>query len=105
MGAYKVRGGNIPASFREIQAISKADITEALAEMHEQGIGISIIHAVDDKVFPMDKVQKWWMPKALTDFIVSGEHTIIIMCSNHYGKAAELALTALEKKKKTPSDK
>jgi len=58
MGAYKVRVGNIPASFREIQAISKADITEALAEMHEQGIGISIIHAVDDKVFPMDKVQK-----------------------------------------------
>ena len=44
-------------SLREIFAISGADIREMLRNLKEKGIGISVIHAIDDKGFPMERVQ------------------------------------------------
>lgn len=44
---------NMPASIREVSAISNSDITKTLQRVRKSGVGISIIHAVDDKVFPM----------------------------------------------------
>lgn len=44
-------------SFQEIYAISQSDIRDILRELKKQGVGISIIHGVDDKGFPMERIQ------------------------------------------------
>ena len=44
------------AMLDETGAISKADITEILKELRGKGIKIAIIHGVEDKIFPMEKV-------------------------------------------------
>jgi pimeloyl-ACP methyl ester carboxylesterase len=45
-------------SFKRFLAIAKADINEAIQEIRDLGIGVSVIHSVNDKIFPMDKVQE-----------------------------------------------
>jgi predicted small secreted protein len=49
---------NLIQSFREIKEMSEADITGIIAGLHELGIGISIVHHVDSKVFESDKIQR-----------------------------------------------
>jgi len=48
---------NIIQALQEIKKMSKADIIDMVAGLHELGIGISIISHVNDKVFPNDRVQ------------------------------------------------
>lgn len=94
---------NIGASIREIQAISKADIREALQKIHQSGIGISIIHAVDDKVFPMERVQQMVKSDMIDGFYsVEGVHGSIYIYEP-YGRIAEMALCALEEKQSKKS--
>jgi hypothetical protein len=84
------------ASIKEVNAIAKADITETLKKLHELGIGVSIIHAVDDKVFPMEKVQKMVKANMIDGFYsVKGTHNSIYRYEP-FGRAAEAALSALE---------
>lgn len=52
-----VVGSNLTETLLEdTQAISEADITEKLENLRKLGIKITIIHGVDDKIFPLDKV-------------------------------------------------
>lgn len=104
---------NITASIKEVRAIAQSDIVSALEKIHESGIGISIIHAVDDKVFPMNRVQQKMEEKmrqriehlgdlAETGIIdgfysVTGTHNSIY-AYEPYGRIAEEALSALEEK-------
>lgn len=106
---------NIRASIKEVQAIAQADIFTALEKIHESGIGVSIIHAVDDKVFPMDRVQQKMEEKirermgrleemagiGMIDgfYSVTGTHNSIYQYEP-YGRVAEQALSALEEKRK-----
>ncbi|HEX9503696.1 MAG TPA: hypothetical protein VF974_05240 [Patescibacteria group bacterium] len=91
---------DIPGSAREVQAIAKSDITKFLEEIHKSGVGISIIHGVDDKLFPMDKVQKMTKEKMIDGFYsVKGSHNMIYSYEP-FGRLAETALTDLEKKSK-----
>lgn len=110
---------NITASIKEVQAIAQSDIVAALERIHESGIGISIIHAVDEKVFPMDRVQQKVEEKlrerrerlqemAATGILdgfysVTGTHNSIYQYEP-YGRVAEEALSALEKKYKEPRE-
>ena len=44
-------------AFQEALAISQSDIRDMLRYLKEKGIGVSIIHAADDRGFPMERVQ------------------------------------------------
>ncbi len=96
---------NIVASVNEVRAIADSDITGALEELHKSGVGISIIHGVDDKMFPMERVQKMVKEEMIDGFYsVQGTHNSIYVYEP-YGRVAEEALSALENKKKNQADK
>ncbi|PIR83013.1 hypothetical protein COU19_02500 [Candidatus Kaiserbacteria bacterium CG10_big_fil_rev_8_21_14_0_10_56_12] len=91
---------NIPASIKEIQAIAHSDITGVLKYLKEKGVLVSIIHAVDDKLFPMERVQEMTKADMITGFYsVKGTHNMIYNYEP-FGRAAEAALSALEDKRK-----
>ncbi len=90
---------NLVATVQEIRSIGQADITPALAEIHSKGIGVSIIHAVDDKVFSMEKVLQMVHANMLDGFYsIKGNHMSLYE-RDPIGRAAEAALSALEFKK------
>lgn len=49
-------------ALQEVLAISNADIRGMLRELKARGVGISIIHSVEDKGFPMERVQVEKLP-------------------------------------------
>lgn len=86
-------------AFREILSISNTQIHEMLKELKKQGIGISIIHGVDDEVFPMDRVQDITTSEMVDGFYsVKGRHGQFQLEADLYTKLAESALSALEQK-------
>jgi len=88
-------------AFQEIKAISGSQIHELLKELKEKGIGVVIIHGVDDKVFPMDRVQEIAKADQLDGFVsVKGTHGQLMLEAEKYTKAAESILTSLENKTK-----
>ncbi len=98
IGKKSIRS-DILASIKEVIAISKADITPGLEEIHKQGVGVSIIHAADDRIFPMEKVQKMVKGKMIDGFYsVRGSHNMVYLYEP-FGRIAEKALSDLEKKR------
>lgn len=102
--ALKEAGKSILAgpkeTVKEVLAISKTQIHELLKGLKEQGIGITIIHGVDDRAFPMDKVQKIAKMDQLDGFIsVKGTHNEFYLKPKVYTRLADQALTALAAKK------
>ena len=92
---------NLYRSYRELEAIAGSDITDSLKKAHDAGVGISIIHAVDDEVFPMQRVIEMTKAHMLDGFYsVRGPHGSIYLFQP-FGEAAEAALTALEKKRES----
>ena len=88
-------------AFREVLAISDFQIHELLRGLKEKGIGLSIIHAVDDKAFPMDKVQKIAKTDQLDGFYsVKGTHNEFYLKAKEYTQLADKALTDLALRKK-----
>ena len=86
-------------SFQEAKAISVAEIHEVLKELHERGIGVAVIHGVDDPVFPMDKMQETVKKDQIDGFYsVKGGHDEIWVHPEKYVALADQALDALEKK-------
>lgn len=82
-------------------AISGTQIQHQLKELKEKGIGISIIQAVGDRVYPMDKVQKIAKKDQFHGFYsVEGTHNTIYLEARKYSSAADAALTALESKER-----
>lgn len=97
IGRRSIRS-NIIASIREVRAMAHADITPLLEQAHKQGVGISIIHAVEDRVFPMERVQQMVKSHMIDGFYsVEGTHNSIYQFEP-FGRAAEKALSALERK-------
>jgi len=87
-------------SLREVLAISDSQIHNLLRGLKKKGIGISIIHAVDDKAFPMDRVQQIAKADQLDGFYsVKGTHNQFVLKAKEYTQLADEALTALESKK------
>lgn len=86
---------------KEVVDISKSQIHEMIRFLHEKGIGIAIINAVDDPVFPMDKMQKIVDADMIDGFLsVRGGHGELGNHPELYITAAEKMITALEEKKK-----
>ena len=81
----------------EARVISASDIYESLSHLEKNGIGVSVIHAVNDTLFPMEKVLETARGKGGLDTIgfysVKGDHREI---SVHPEKYTALAVNALE---------
>jgi pimeloyl-ACP methyl ester carboxylesterase len=86
-------------ALKESVAISESEIHNMLKDLHEKGIGVAVVAGVDDKVFPMDKIQQIAKNDELDGFLsVKGGHNEIIFDPEKYVTAAEQLLTQLEKK-------
>ena len=85
---------------KEIWAISQANIEEMLRYLREKGIKIVIIGAVDDTMFPMNKMQKNVKPDFIDGFLsVSGGHMQIQVHPEIYMSAVESVISQMEEKK------
>lgn len=86
-------------AIKEAVAVSRSEIHELLRGLKSEGIGISIIHGVDDHLFPMDEVQQIAKADQLDGFYsVAGGHDEIVRNPDIYAKATASALEALERK-------
>lgn len=86
---------------KEVFAISSFQIHGLLKQLKSQGIGISIIHSVDDKAFPMNRIQEIAEADQLDGFYsIKGTHNEFYLKPQEYTKLADQALTALAKKTK-----
>ena len=87
---------HLPASIAEIRAIANSDVTDNLARVHGLGIGVSIIHGVDDQFFPMERVQQMVKDHMIDGlYSVEGTHNAMYLWEP-YGRVTEQALSALE---------
>lgn len=97
---------NPAQSLREMRAIAGTQIHELLRGLKERGVRISIIHSVDDKIFPMERVQEIAREDQLDGFYsVKGTHNIFALEPREYTELVDQALSALETKDKTPAQK
>jgi len=88
-------------SFREVHEISQAEVLEMMQELRKKSVGISVISGTDDKVFPMDEIQKNLKKESVDGFYsVSGGHAEIILHPQQYMGLVAEALRALEAKSK-----
>jgi pimeloyl-ACP methyl ester carboxylesterase len=96
---------NLKRTKASINAITDSDIIDMLKTLKKEGIGISIIHGADDKVFPMERIQKEVGKDAITGFYsVRGGHNEIFIRPEQYTNAIDAALDALEVRKKQHPD-
>lgn len=102
---------DVPKSVDEVRAIAKQQIHTLLKQAHAKGVMMSIVQGVDDNVFPMDDVQKQVSRTGpekgrgeglIVDgfYSVKGGHDEFLMNPERYARVADLALTALEEKRK-----
>lgn len=100
---------------KEVASIARTQVVNLLREIKALGIGISIIHGADDKVFPMSRMTKTIhsekqsededIEKLLDGFYsVGGGHAEFLVKAADYTRLAEKALTALELKQKRLAD-
>lgn len=84
---------------REVSSISGARIQTLLPQIKRAGIGVSIIHGVDDGTFPMKRIQRLITSDMLDGFFsVKGRHGQFQLEPAVYTKLADYALTAMDAK-------
>jgi len=99
-GMAKSAAIDLSKAIKEISAISDSQVQDLLKNIKEQGIGISIIHGVDDSAFPMGKMQEVVKPDQVDGFYsVKGAHGDFVIQAEKYTEIVDQALDALEKKK------
>jgi pimeloyl-ACP methyl ester carboxylesterase len=98
---------NPKASWEEIKAMASKKIRDRIKDVRKKGVMVSIIHTVDDQVFPMERIQKEASRKSpdeetLVDgfYSIPGGHGEFSINPEQYTKLADQALTALEAKRK-----
>jgi len=90
---------NIPLSWKETVAISKSDVGEMLKSLKEKGIGVSIVHGEEDKVFPIEKMKKETGQIADNFISYKGDHFDIILEPEKVTDLIDNALVSAEDKK------
>ncbi|HEY6421963.1 MAG TPA: alpha/beta fold hydrolase [Pseudonocardiaceae bacterium] len=92
-------------AYQEVRAVSQSEIAGMLQHLHDEGIGIVIVHGVEDPGFPMERMQQVVKSDAKPDgFVdgflsVKGGHDDLYIHPEEYTRAAEQMLTALERKR------
>ena len=93
----KVIAAGPKATWESIGVIAESQIDELLESLKKLGLGIAIVHGVDDKFFPMEKVQKMTTNKTVDGFYsVRGTHNEILIHPEKHVKLIDQALDALE---------
>jgi pimeloyl-ACP methyl ester carboxylesterase len=93
-------------SLKAARAVACSEIGDLLAELKEHGIGISIIHGVDDVLFPMDKIQETAHKGQFDGFYsVKGGHNDFFLNPEPYTMLVDHALDALEKKQEMEAER
>lgn len=88
-----------------IGIIAQSQIQEILETLKNLGIKIAIVHAVDDKFFSMDKVQKQTTAKMADGFYsVKGTHNQLYLHPEQYTALIDSAMEALEAIRKKEAD-
>lgn len=86
-------------SIRQAMAISKSDTREMLNDLHRHGIGIGIIHGVDDPIFPMGRIQETMRQSEIDGFLtIKGNHDEIYTNPEKFIPACDKLLEMLEAK-------
>ncbi len=99
--SVKAIAKNPMQAIKEVLAISNTDIRATLEKLKEKGIGISVIHAVDDKAFPMERMQKAVNIQQIDGFYsIKGTHNEILLNHKEVSRLVDQALVALEQKEK-----
>jgi len=91
----------VPA-VKQVQAMATTQIHNMLRDIKKRGHRISIIHGAHDNVFPMDRVQKTTTTDMVDGFYsIKGKHGEWRTTKERhaYGRLAEHALEAMERKK------
>jgi len=101
----KVFASNPWHTVESIGVIAKTQIHEILKTLKELGIKISIVHGVDDKFFPMQKVQQQTTTEMVDGFYsVKGTHNQLYLHPEQYTFLVDTALDALEALRKKGND-
>lgn len=98
--AIKYIGKNTSRSIDDAMSISQSEIIEILKEIKSRGIKIYIIHSVEDKVFPMDRIQtELAKEKDIVDgfYSVRGNHEDIYTKPEIYINTVDNVLNKLDK--------
>lgn len=86
-------------ALREIQAMVDYRIEDLLREMKSRGHGVSIIHGVHDRAFPMERMQKIVDETMLDGFVsVKGSHNELYLKPHPMSELVDHLLDAMEKK-------
>ncbi len=81
--------------------MANTDLRDMLSSIKEKGIGVSVIAAVDDGAFPMDKMQETLGLEHLDGFYsVKGTHNSYLLDPKPYSLLVDNALDDLEIKSK-----
>ncbi len=97
--AVKYLTKNPVRAIREAKEISDSQIHDMLRYLHEKGIGIVVVNAVDDPVFPPEKMQAIAKADMLDGFLsIRGGHGAIGDHPELFVPAVEKMLTALEER-------
>jgi pimeloyl-ACP methyl ester carboxylesterase len=92
-------------TFREILAIADSDIRDILEDLKDAGKGIAVVHSVDDKAFPMERLQRNVKKKHVTGlYSITGAHNEIYLDPEVRAKLIDQALDALEAKGKKETE-
>jgi pimeloyl-ACP methyl ester carboxylesterase len=100
--------------YQEGKAVATSSISDLLKELHDKGIGVAIMHGVDDAGFPMHKVQETLREATLHQGLartfldgfasVQGGHDDLYVFPERYAGAVERVLSALERRHRATQD-
>lgn len=99
-----VFASNPKHTVESVGVIAETQIHELLTTLKELGLKISIVHGVDDKFFPMKRVQEQTTKEMVDGFYsVKGTHNELYLHPEKYTALVDNALDALEalRKKET----
>jgi pimeloyl-ACP methyl ester carboxylesterase len=99
--SVKAMAKNPMQAVKQVFAMSNSDIRGMLEKLKKQGVGISVIHAVDDKAFPMERMQEMVNTDQVDGFYsIKGTHNEILLNHKRCSELADQALSDLEKKQR-----
>lgn len=89
-------------TWEAIMAMVQYEIPDLLRGLKQEGHGITIIHGVDDKAFPMARVQQHTTSDMVDGFLsVKGSHNQLYLEPHPMTEVIDQQLDALEKKHQT----
>lgn len=99
---------NPKASLEEVKAIASVQIEENLKELRKKGVKIIIIHPVNDRAFPMARIQEMLKKGTVDGFVSTGSnpesaqlsdtHNAWVLSPEKYAGAVDSVLDAIDKK-------